>query len=36
MGDAEQLRMEMAEFLFSLRVQEALREEDEFSRKFST
>lgn len=34
--DAEQLRMEMAEFLFSLRVQEASREEDEFSRQFST
>lgn len=33
---AEQLRMEMAEFLFSLRVQEASREEDEFSRQFST
>jgi hypothetical protein len=26
--DAEQLRMEMAEFLFSLRVQEASQEED--------
>ncbi|KAL7456702.1 hypothetical protein ACHAWC_008193 [Mediolabrus comicus] len=29
--DAEQLRMEMAEFLFSLRVQEASQEEEQFS-----